>query len=237
MNIKEVEEKTGISRSQIRFYEKEELIKPGRNEKNGYRDYSENDIENLKKVIFLRRLDVPVEDIRSIQKKESSLGSVLKRQYKMLGTKASEYEKLRTICKEMLDQHENDYQSLSVDHYEYGDAPVDQDKVSVFYEKTDRLFWIFMFGFGVLLAVIAYPGLPEKIPVQWNSGGVSSYASRAFIFAFPAVCLLFRFLRPFIWQKVYQWFAPAYRTTDRITTLAVAGGSLAAVLVELFIIL
>ena len=33
MNIKEVEEKTGISRSQIRFYEKEELIKPCRNEK------------------------------------------------------------------------------------------------------------------------------------------------------------------------------------------------------------
>ena len=103
-----------------------------------------------------------MEDIRSIQKKENSLGSVLKRQYKMLETKASEYEKLRTICKEMLDQHENDYQSLSVDHYEYGDAPVDQDKVSVFYEKIDRLFWIFMFGFGVLLAVIAYPGLPEK---------------------------------------------------------------------------
>ena len=42
MTIKDVEERTGLSRSNIRFYEKEKLIEPSRNENNGYRDYSEN---------------------------------------------------------------------------------------------------------------------------------------------------------------------------------------------------
>ena len=32
MKIKDVEERTGLSRSNIRFYEKEKLIEPSRNE-------------------------------------------------------------------------------------------------------------------------------------------------------------------------------------------------------------
>ena len=50
MTIKEVEEKTGLSRSNIRFYEKEKLIDPDRNENNGYREYSEQDVEKIKKI-------------------------------------------------------------------------------------------------------------------------------------------------------------------------------------------
>ena len=42
MTIKDVEERTGLSRSNIRFYEKEKLIEPSRNESNGYRDSSKN---------------------------------------------------------------------------------------------------------------------------------------------------------------------------------------------------
>ena len=52
MTIKEVEEQTGLTRSNIRFYEKEKLIEPSRNDKNGYRDYSEGDVENIKKLLI-----------------------------------------------------------------------------------------------------------------------------------------------------------------------------------------
>ena len=55
MTIKEVEERTGLARSNIRFYEKEKLIEPARNDKNGYRDYSERDIENIKKLRELQK--------------------------------------------------------------------------------------------------------------------------------------------------------------------------------------
>ena len=40
MTIKEAEQMTGLTRSNIRFYEKEQLISPDRNVKNGYREYS-----------------------------------------------------------------------------------------------------------------------------------------------------------------------------------------------------
>ncbi|MFR3320793.1 MAG: MerR family transcriptional regulator [Lachnospiraceae bacterium] len=49
MTIKEVEEITNLPRSNIRFYEKEKLITPVRNPNNGYREYSEKDVNTIKK--------------------------------------------------------------------------------------------------------------------------------------------------------------------------------------------
>ena len=48
MTIKEVEQCTGLPRSVIRFYEKEGLIAPQRNEENRYRAYSQADVDRLR---------------------------------------------------------------------------------------------------------------------------------------------------------------------------------------------
>lgn len=72
MKIKEVENLLSVSRSNIRFYEKEGLLSPDR-EKNNYRDYSEQDVITLKKILALRKLGFTVEEISSMQKGELSL--------------------------------------------------------------------------------------------------------------------------------------------------------------------
>ena len=46
MNIKEASLLTGISRDMLRYYEKLGILSPGRNKKNGYRDYSIMDLNN-----------------------------------------------------------------------------------------------------------------------------------------------------------------------------------------------
>lgn len=84
MTIKDVEERTGLSRSNIRFYEKEKLIEPSRNESNGYRDYSENDVENIKKIAYLRTLGISIEDIRSIIFEKVTLQEMLEKQKEVL---------------------------------------------------------------------------------------------------------------------------------------------------------
>ena len=78
MTIKEVEQITGLTRSNIRFYEKEKLITPDRNENNGYREYSEEDIKTIKKVAYLRTLGISIEDIRRIANKEIDLFHIVK---------------------------------------------------------------------------------------------------------------------------------------------------------------
>ena len=63
-NIKEAEELTGISRQNIRYYEKMGLLNPKRDAGKGYRKYDEEDIGRLKAILLFRKLDMPLEEIR-----------------------------------------------------------------------------------------------------------------------------------------------------------------------------
>lgn len=72
MNIKEVEALLHVSRSNIRFYEKEGLLRPERRD-NNYRDYSTEDAETLRKILVLRKLGFSLEEIAGIQKGALSL--------------------------------------------------------------------------------------------------------------------------------------------------------------------
>ena len=65
MKINEVEQMLGISKANIRFYEKQNLLSPHRKE-NGYREYSQEDVARLQTVIVLRKLGICVQDIEHI---------------------------------------------------------------------------------------------------------------------------------------------------------------------------
>ena len=50
MKINEVEAAVGVTKKNIRFYEEEGLISPRREPGNGYRSYSEADVERLRRI-------------------------------------------------------------------------------------------------------------------------------------------------------------------------------------------
>ena len=56
MKINEVEALVGITKKNIRFYEEQGLLKPGRNSQNGYREYGEPEVELLRQIKLLRKL-------------------------------------------------------------------------------------------------------------------------------------------------------------------------------------
>lgn len=63
MTVQEASERTSISRDMIRHYEKNGLIKPGRKE-NGYRDYSEDDLNTLVLIRMLSNSRIPLKTIK-----------------------------------------------------------------------------------------------------------------------------------------------------------------------------
>lgn len=69
LKIKELENTLSISRSNIRFYEKQGLFSPERKD-NNYREYTEQDIEILKEIIVFRKMGFTVEEIKLIQNNE-----------------------------------------------------------------------------------------------------------------------------------------------------------------------
>ena len=69
LKIKELENLLSIPRSNIRFYEKQGLFSPERKD-NNYREYTEQDINVLKKIIIFRKMGFTVEEIKLVQNDE-----------------------------------------------------------------------------------------------------------------------------------------------------------------------
>ena len=79
VTIKEIEELTGLARANIRFYEREGLISPERMS-NGYRNYSDDDLQELLRIKLLRSLNVSIDEIKSLQNGSLSLDGTLSKQ-------------------------------------------------------------------------------------------------------------------------------------------------------------
>lgn len=101
MNINELENMTGITKQNIRFYEKKGLLHPERNLINNYREYTQEDVKTLQTIKMLRKLDMPIEDIRRILSEEVQVGSAMQKHLEELTKKKSELEACISICKSL----------------------------------------------------------------------------------------------------------------------------------------
>ena len=98
MRIKEVESLVGITKKNIRFYEKEGLLSPARDMENSYREYSEEDVSRLRVIKLLRRLDMPISEIADILEGRIGLGEALHLHSLMLEEQRSNIAKCKRVC-------------------------------------------------------------------------------------------------------------------------------------------
>ena len=211
MTIKEVEEQTGLTRSNIRFYEKERLIEPTRNDKNGYRDYSESDVENIKKIAYLRTLEISIEDIRNIMSDKVSLTEIIEKQAATIQTQIEGLNKARIMCERMLEAGNVSFDELQVEKYVEDLEPYWNDNKPIF--KLDSVSFLYLWGslitwtvitsICLLVGILSYTNLPPEIPVQWDKGIAVSFVNKNFIFIYPLVCIIIRILlRPVIYVRL-----------------------------------
>ncbi|MDE7001049.1 MAG: MerR family transcriptional regulator [Lachnospiraceae bacterium] len=210
MTIKEVEDRTGLTRSNIRFYEKEKLIEPSRNDKNGYRDYSEKDVENIIKIAYLRTLEISIEDIRNIVSDKVPLAETIKKQTTAIQTQIEGLNKAKIMCERMLESGNISFDELQVEKYVadldiyWSDhKPVFKlDSVSFLYIWGSLITWVIITLLCLMIGIVSYAKLPSEIPVQWDSGIATSVADKKFIFVYPLACICIRILlRPVIYVR------------------------------------
>ena len=115
MRIGEIAEQTSLSISNIRFYEKKGLIEPTREQQSKYRDYTEEDLKQLKLIILYRKMDIPIESIYSLVKKESSLELVIEQQIQDLLAKQETIQGSIDLCQKVINNQAFD--QLDVDYY------------------------------------------------------------------------------------------------------------------------
>lgn len=94
----------GITRRNIRFYENEGLLAPARNKQNGYREYGEAEVEALKKIKLLRKLGVPLDEIRRMQEGAGTVGDGMRRHLITLEREQQDLAQAIELCRRLKDE-------------------------------------------------------------------------------------------------------------------------------------
>ena len=98
MKINEVEALVGVTKKNIRFYEEQGLLSPRRNSENGYRDYGDAEVETLRRVKLLRKLGVPISEIRRMQEGQQTVGDGMRRHLVTLERERQNLEESIRLC-------------------------------------------------------------------------------------------------------------------------------------------
>lgn len=105
MKINEVEAQVGITKKNIRFYEEQGLLSPRRNSENGYRDYSEHEVGVLRQIKLMRKLGVPLEEIRNMQA-GGTVADGMRRHLVTLERERHSLEQSIQLCQSLKDREE-----------------------------------------------------------------------------------------------------------------------------------
>ena len=177
MKIKYVEELVGITKKNIRFYEEQGLLAPDRAE-NGYREYGQADVDRLMQIKLLRKLGVPIEEIKRIFQGSIHLDDCLDRHLDELERQKENLAKMQAISEQIIASHVT-LQNLDTENYlNQVESMEKEGKSFMDVEKTDRrrkkLMGAIISGIVMILiltasiAAIAWMNTIEKIPVIVN---------------------------------------------------------------------
>lgn len=101
MQMKEVQAQLDISRRALQHYEEKGLIKVKRDE-NGYRNYTQEDVDILRKILIYRKLGIDIKTIATLLEKEDHtlLKNLLKQHKQEQQEQQKELEALETYIKD-----------------------------------------------------------------------------------------------------------------------------------------
>lgn len=113
MKISEIAQITGLSISNIRFYERKGLVNPDRRIDSKYRDYTPQDVELIKKIVLYRKMDLSIEEIQNIIKDNVDDKQIVKNHLSELERKRDMINNSMVLCEMFVDEGDN----VDVDYY------------------------------------------------------------------------------------------------------------------------
>ena len=98
LKINEVEALVGITKKNIRFYEEAGLLHPLRDSANGYRNYDGGDVAVLRQIKLLRKLGLPIEEIRRMQSGRLTVSDAMRRHRVTLEREEHNLRQAQALC-------------------------------------------------------------------------------------------------------------------------------------------
>lgn len=115
MRIGEVAEITGLSISNIRFYDKKGLVGPARDADSKYRNYTDEDVAVIRRIVLYRKMDFSVELIGKLLRGEIGMEEALADQLRELQEKQKILQGSIDLCQKLV--ADKAFSDIDVDTY------------------------------------------------------------------------------------------------------------------------
>ena len=159
MHVLDVMECTGLTRKALYYYESIGIVDPIHDPGNGYRVYSREDVNRLRRVRVLRSLDVPLAEIAKTLQSDVDLSQVLQNYSRRISGEIERLERILNIISaglnEDVDQVENKLAILTKN-------VEPENRIGGVFLRREIL-RVFPGSFGVAINTLFYPFLNAKI--------------------------------------------------------------------------
>ena len=195
MFINEVENIVKLSKKAIRYYEQEGLIRPKRNDNNDYRLYTEEDINRLKIIKFLRELGVSISELKKLNNHELDLKDCLKKRIANIEAEEENYLKVKNMCLEIIEADET-YEKIDITKYFQNINILNKEGFTMHEIKSNKKKKIF----GAVLSSLIF-GLFFLIPaIIFIVMGYVEYSAKisylfALIFLIPFIAIVINLIK------------------------------------------
>ena len=131
MKIKDVEKRVGMTQTNIRYYEKSGLLNRTLRNENNYREYTEEDVEQLQRIKVLRLLGVSPADIKLLSVDEASMKEIMIKRIEELEKETKELKDIQKICENIVEK--------DIDFYSVNESVFSKDK-QLWSQRMEELF-------------------------------------------------------------------------------------------------
>jgi len=179
MKINEVEALAGITKKNIRFYEEQGLLSPRRNAENGYREYCDADVQLLRRIRLLRKLDVPIEEIRQMFSGTHTLADGMRRHLITLEREQRNLQHAIELCQDLsaqdipVEQMDTDGLLARMDEMEHAGAAfrdVKREDIRIRYAAPAAVAAVLVGLLGCLIWLVLWASGQEDAPPVWFIG-------------------------------------------------------------------
>ena len=181
----------------IRYYEENGLLNPSLNKENDYRIYQEEDIRKLQVIKFLRELDVPIKDLKSLNEGALTLQECMTDRIQKIEQEENNYQKIKEMCQEISKSKES-YQEIDITKYFQEVNKLNKEGFTMRNIKTNKkkkiigailssaifsLFFLFIAG------IITYFQVTEAEKMPWFL-----YSFLMLLFLFPLIGIIYNLI-------------------------------------------
>jgi DNA-binding transcriptional MerR regulator len=154
---------TGLTKKAIYYYEEVGLIKTTRDADNDYRIYTEKDVDTLKQINLLRKLDISIKDINSILDKPSEINKIMCKQLDLFKSRIEYLNKSKGIIENLIEDYNKGNGDTITGKLEKLIISLDMDARACSCYMSKELERIFPGGFGKLMSIMYGTFLDEPI--------------------------------------------------------------------------